>query len=93
MASPTDHEINGNPSALSFDRAVDELRRGRAVHVTDGASGLVFAAIETVQQPLFERMMHRSIEGAAAKIGLIQQWGNMPAMLKDDKLIFLIQTS
>ncbi|HXS79845.1 MAG TPA: GTP cyclohydrolase II RibA [Gammaproteobacteria bacterium] len=57
MASPTDHEINGNPSALSFDRAVDELRRGRAVHLIDGTSGLVFAAIETVQSPLFERLV------------------------------------
>jgi GTP cyclohydrolase II len=57
MAFPTDHEINGNPSALSFDRAVDELRRGRAVHVTDGESGLVVAAIETVQPPLFERLV------------------------------------
>jgi GTP cyclohydrolase II len=53
----TDHEINGNPAALSFDRAVDELRRGRAVHVTDGESGLIVAAIETVQPPLFERLV------------------------------------
>ena len=45
MASPIDHEINGNPAALSFDRAVDELRRGRSVHVTDGTRGLVVAAI------------------------------------------------
>jgi GTP cyclohydrolase II len=53
----TDHEINGNPAALSFDRAVDELRRGRAVHVTDGDRGLIVAAIETVQPPLFERLV------------------------------------
>jgi GTP cyclohydrolase II len=53
----TEQEINGNPAALSFDRAVDELRRGRAVHVTDGAHGLVVAAIETVQPPLFERLV------------------------------------
>jgi GTP cyclohydrolase II len=57
MSLPTDLEINGNPAALSFDRAVDELRRGRAVHVTDGARGLVVAAIETVQTPLFERLV------------------------------------
>ena len=49
-------EINGKPAALSFDRAVDELRRGRAVHVTDGTNGLVVAAIETMQTPLFERL-------------------------------------
>jgi GTP cyclohydrolase II len=57
MASPTDHENNGNPSALAFDRAVDELRRGRAVHVTDGEHGLVVAAIETLQAPLFARLV------------------------------------
>jgi len=57
MPLPTEHEINGNPAALSFDRAVDELRRGRAVHVTDGARGLVVAAIETLQPPLFERLV------------------------------------
>jgi len=53
----TEPEINGNPAALSFDRAVDELRRGRAVHVTDGARGLVVAAIEALQQPLLERLV------------------------------------
>jgi GTP cyclohydrolase II len=57
MAYPNDHEINGNPAALAFDRAVDELRRGRAVHVSDGTRGLVFAAIETMQAPLFERLV------------------------------------
>ena len=38
MSSPTQQEINGNPAALTFDRAVDELRRGRAVQVTDGCA-------------------------------------------------------
>lgn len=62
--STTNQAINGNPAALSFDRAVDELRRGRAVHVTDGARALVVAAIETVQQPLFERLVRASGERA-----------------------------
>ena len=57
MSPPTIPEINGNPAALSFDRAVDELRRGRAVHVSDGSRGLVVAAIETVQASLFERLV------------------------------------
>jgi GTP cyclohydrolase II len=57
MSSPTIQEINGNPAALSFDRAVDELRRGRAVQVTDGRQSLVVAAIETVQASLFERLV------------------------------------
>ena len=60
MSSTSTSEINGNPAALSFDRAVDELRRGRAVHVTDGERGLVVAAIETVQAPLFERLVSAS---------------------------------
>ncbi|HEX7237824.1 MAG TPA: GTP cyclohydrolase II [Gammaproteobacteria bacterium] len=60
----TNPEINGNPAALSFDRAVDELRRGRAVHVTDGTQSLVVAAVETVQPPLFERLV--SAGGARA---------------------------
>jgi GTP cyclohydrolase II len=63
----TNQEINGNPAALSFDRAVDELRRGRAVHVTDGPRGLVVAAIETVQPPLFERLVTAG-EGRAAML-------------------------
>lgn len=60
----TNQEINGNPAALLFDRAVDELRRGRAVHVTDAARGLVVAAIETVQPPLYERLVTASDERA-----------------------------
>jgi GTP cyclohydrolase II len=57
MSSPTTQTINGNPAALMFDRAVDELRRGRAVQVTDGTRGLVIAAIETLQTPLFQRLV------------------------------------
>jgi GTP cyclohydrolase II len=64
----TSAEINGNPAALLFDRAVDELRRGRAVHVTDGARGLVVAAIETLQPPLFERLVAASGERAVMLI-------------------------
>ena len=56
----SNQEINGNPAALTFDRAVDELRRGRAVQVTDGARGLVVAAIETVQASLFARLVAAS---------------------------------
>jgi GTP cyclohydrolase II len=60
MSSPPTPEINGNPAALAFDRAVDELRRGRAVQVADGARGLVVAAIETVQTQLFARLVAAS---------------------------------
>ena len=57
MSSSPSQEINGNHAALMFDRAVDELRRGRAVQVTDGSRGLVVAAIETLQPPLFARLV------------------------------------
>lgn len=57
MSLPENQEINGNPAALTFDRAVDELRRGRAVQVTDGTRGLIVAAIETMQGPLFARLV------------------------------------
>jgi GTP cyclohydrolase II len=67
MSSPVSQEINGNPAALTFDRAVDELRRGRAVQVSEGARGLVFAAIETLQAPQFARLVAAS-DGRAAML-------------------------
>ena len=58
--SPTESPpINGNPAALAFDRAVDELRRGRAIQVVDGTGtrGVVAAAIETLQEPLLAHLV------------------------------------
>jgi GTP cyclohydrolase II len=49
--------INGDPAALTFDRAVGELRRGRAVRITDGPRSVVVGTIETLQAPVFERLM------------------------------------
>lgn len=49
--------INGDAAALTFDRAVGELRRGRAVLVTAGTQSLVVAAVETMQAPLFARLV------------------------------------
>ena len=57
MAASQLPEINGNPAALAFDRAVDELRRGRVIQVTDGTHGVLVAAIETLQAPLFARLL------------------------------------
>ena len=56
MSSPEPSAINGNPAALAFDRAVDELRRGRAIQVTTRARGLLVAAVETIQEPQFARL-------------------------------------
>ena len=47
MPSSQPHAINGNPAALLFDRAVDELRRGRAIQLQQQDRGLIVAAVET----------------------------------------------
>jgi GTP cyclohydrolase II len=65
MSVPGSHPINGNPAALAFDRAVDELRRGRAIEVADGARGVVVAAIETLQEPLLGRLLAANGDRAA----------------------------
>src|SRR5688572_6732850 len=88
MTSPINLEINGNPAALTFDRAVDELRRGRAVQVTEGARGLLVAAIETVQASLFARLVTASGGRAVMLVtaerahaaGLSRQLGGAVAM-------------
>jgi GTP cyclohydrolase II len=54
------HSINGDPAALTFDRAVGELRRGRAIRITDGARTAVVGAIETLQAPVFARLVAAS---------------------------------
>jgi hypothetical protein len=55
MSSVETPAINGNPAALAFDRAVDELRRGRAIQVTTPGRGVLVAAVETIQEPQFAR--------------------------------------
>ncbi len=67
MSSLESHEINGNPAALAFDRAVDELRRGRAVCVVNGERALLVAAIETLQAPSFTRL----VEAGAGRTALL----------------------
>jgi GTP cyclohydrolase II len=57
MSSLDTPAINGNPAALAFDRAVDELRRGRAIQVTAPGRGLLVAAVETIQEPQFARLV------------------------------------
>jgi len=50
-------EINGDPAALVTERAVEELRRGRAIRLADGDASLLLAAVETLEASVFERMM------------------------------------
>ena len=48
--------INGDPAGLAIDRAVGELRRGRAIRIADGGRVALVAAVETIQEPLFRRL-------------------------------------
>ena len=56
MPSLAHTSINGDPAALDFDRAVGEIRRGRAIRIADGSRSLLVAAVETMQPPLFRRL-------------------------------------
>jgi len=49
--------INGDRAALTFDRAVGELRRGRAIRIADGERTMLVGAIETLQGPVFARLV------------------------------------
>jgi GTP cyclohydrolase II len=64
MSASQPEKINGDPTALAFDRALGELRRGRAVQINDGTRGLVMAAVETMQAPLFARLVAAGAERA-----------------------------
>jgi GTP cyclohydrolase II len=49
--------INGDPDLLTMDRAVGELRRGRAIQIIDdGPRGMLVAVVETMQAPLLSRL-------------------------------------
>lgn len=55
MASE-EQEINGHPGALATERAVEEMRRGRAIELCDGDQRLLVAAMETMEPLLLERL-------------------------------------
>jgi len=63
MPAYQSHGINGHADALSFERGVEELRRGRAVQVRDGDRGLLFAAIEPLRGPLLARLSRSADSG------------------------------
>jgi GTP cyclohydrolase II len=50
--------INGDPAALLIDRAISELRRGRAIELLDSGARFIVLAVETMQPPLFERLKY-----------------------------------
>ena len=56
MSSIEEQTINGDPAALSFDRALAEMRRGRAVQIVGGDTALLVAAVETLSAALLRRL-------------------------------------
>ncbi|HSG64138.1 MAG TPA: GTP cyclohydrolase II, partial [Gammaproteobacteria bacterium] len=54
--------INGHASALTTERAVEELRRGRAIQLSDRGRYFLVTAIESLEAPLLERLQH--VDGA-----------------------------
>ena len=55
-------ELNGRTEALKTERAVEELRRGRAIELVKGSNRWVIAAVETLEPPLLSQLksLHRS---------------------------------
>ncbi|HEY7671316.1 MAG TPA: GTP cyclohydrolase II [Gammaproteobacteria bacterium] len=52
----TEGGINGEAEALGVDRALGELRRGRAIRIVGRLGAAIVAAVETIQEPLFARL-------------------------------------
>src|SRR5690606_11242606 len=53
---PDQATINGDAAALTYDRAIGELRRGRALQVVNGAHSLVVAAVEAIDEAGLQRI-------------------------------------
>ena len=64
-------EINGHPDALMTERAVEELRRVRAVQLFHGDDWLLVAAIETLERPLLSRL--KALKGSELKLIITPQ--------------------
>jgi GTP cyclohydrolase II len=63
--------INGDPTALLIDRAVGELRRGRAIALEHDGEHLIFAAAENLRPSLFERM--KNADGSPMMLVVTEQ--------------------
>jgi hypothetical protein len=60
-------DINGDPALLAVERAVAELRRGRAVCVRGVTGGAIAAAIETTSPRLLEQLLEWSSSAASGE--------------------------
>lgn len=55
-----EHEINGAPATLSVERAIGELRRGRAVDIAHDGGARRVTAVETLSEGLMARLLASS---------------------------------
>jgi GTP cyclohydrolase II len=73
--------INGPHSALTTERAVEELRRGRAIQLFDGSRWFLVAAVETMGLPLLERL--RRIDGVEMQLLLTPQRAQAAGLVRE----------
>ena len=64
-------DINGHRAALMTERAVEEIRRGRAIEVLDEGRCWLMAAMETLEAPLLERL--QSVNGGGMRLLITAQ--------------------
>jgi GTP cyclohydrolase II len=55
MGTRQEH-INGHPVVLMIERAVEEMRRGRAIQLVEGDRCWLVAAVETMESALLDRL-------------------------------------
>jgi GTP cyclohydrolase II len=80
MTSPA-AEFSVNPAVVMADRAVEELRRGRAVQVSEGNRWLLLAAVETMEPLLLERL--RAIASGRMRLLLTPQRAQAAGLSQD----------
>ena len=54
-----DGGVNGDPAALTVDRAIGEIRRGRAIQISEADRSFVAAAVDVYRTRYTERVMAR----------------------------------
>jgi len=73
--------INGHAEALTTERVVEEMRRGRAVQLFDGERWFLVAAVETTEQPLLSRL--RALPGAELALIVTPQRAQAAGLASD----------
>ena len=66
-----ENEINGHPAALMTERAVEEMRRGRAIQLLEGNRCWLMAAMETLERPLLDRL--KAVNGSDMRLLITPQ--------------------